>query len=234
MKASNGSKIDPTDLLARARQDFAKFPGRTRRFDHRLYVHFQDYLAWADRQVEGDIPTVEVDLPAPPVRDVQSSLPAADEDADKQAQARLTALAQNFAEVLRGLYVGAGVAEICSKKFFESHSVLLDLVIDLRRGLMETFEAAVEFHNECQAAAEHSHKCLGLRFPPGTIIDISKLREQALEKSSEKLESLAADAHLYSLRVVGNYAEAGRFAMERSHRALQKSAQCALGKCRHM
>ena len=42
-------------LLEQARQNLATFPGRTRKIDKRVYIHFQDYCEWPGRKVKGDL-----------------------------------------------------------------------------------------------------------------------------------------------------------------------------------
>ena len=55
---SDGQEANPEEiqnLRQQAQQNLAKFPGRTRKIDKRVYIHFEDYCNWLGCKVKGDL-----------------------------------------------------------------------------------------------------------------------------------------------------------------------------------
>ena len=55
---SNGAEADQSEITRLRRQvvrSLAKFPGRIRKIDGRLYIHFEDYRTWRGRKLKGDL-----------------------------------------------------------------------------------------------------------------------------------------------------------------------------------
>lgn len=58
LNRDNGKEADPAEigsLRRRASHNLAKFPGRARKIDGRMYLHFDDYRSWPGRKVKGDL-----------------------------------------------------------------------------------------------------------------------------------------------------------------------------------